>query len=93
MGSLISNDKRCVICGDTRYLHRHHIYPGTANRKKSEEDGCWVWLCPAHHNMGDSGVHNDKDLDRRLKALCQIEWEETYGSREDFIKRFGRNYI
>ena len=93
MDSLISNEKKCLICGDTRNLHRHHVYQGTANRKKSEKDGCWVWLCPAHHNMSNSGVHNDKVLDRKLKAICQIEWEKVYGSREDFIRRFGRNYL
>lgn len=90
--SLLSDKKECWYCGDTT-VHKHHIYPGTANRKKSEEDGCWVYLCPGHHNMSNYSVHRCKELDRRLKELCQIEWEKRYGDREAFIHRFGKSYI
>ena len=39
--------KRCFLCGATGGadpLDRHHIFPGTANRKKSEKYGLVVYL-------------------------------------------------
>lgn len=91
--SLISNDKRCVVCKTTENLHRHHIYEGFANRPKSEKFGCWCYLCARHHNMSSAGVHFNKQLEMYLKKKCQKAWEAKYGSREDFMKTFGRNYL
>jgi hypothetical protein len=92
MKSIMNNEKVCVVCGDT-VVHRHHIFYGTGNRKQSERYGCWVYLCPLHHNMSLSGVHFDTELDMKLKKECQEKWEEIYGTREEFIKTFGRNYL
>lgn len=91
--SIISNERQCLLCGDTRELHKHHIYGGFGNRKLSEKYGCWVYLCANHHNMSKYGVHFDTELDMELKRLCQKKWEEKYGDREDFIRVFGRNYL
>lgn len=91
--SIIANERRCVLCGTTYRLHKHHIYHGTANRRKSEQDGCWVYLCAAHHNMSAFSVHNNAELDRRLKQDCQKVWEQKYGKRDAFIKRYGRSYL
>lgn len=92
MMSLLSNDKKCYICGATYSLHRHHIFFGSANRKLSEQDGCWVYLCPAHHNGSNCSPHYNRKIDLWLKEECQIAWEGVYGTRQDFIKRYGRNY-
>ena len=91
--SIISNERVCYICETPSVLHKHHIFYGTANRKNSEKYGCWVYLCANHHNMSNAGVHFDKDFDRFLKRLAQIKFEECNGSREDFIKIFGKNYL
>lgn len=91
--SLISGEKICWICGCTGDLHRHHIFPGTANRRKSEKDGCWVYLCSDHHNMSNFSAHHNKEIDRRLKETCQEIWENTYGDRTAFIRRYGKNYL
>lgn len=90
--SIISNDKKCIVCEDV-YVHKHHIYEGTANRKKSEQDGCWCYLCPKHHNMSNEGIHYNRDFNEKMKKECQRRWEEIYGSREDFIRRYGRSYL
>ena len=90
--SIISNEKKCVVCGTTLDLHRHHIYGGS-RRKASEKYGCWVYLCARHHNMSDLGVHFNPALDAYLKAAGQLAWQYTYGTTEDFIKTFGRNYL
>ena len=79
------------MCGTTIDLHRHHIFGG-ANRKYSEADGLWVYLCAKHHNMSDEGVHFNKALDERLKKLGQNAYEEEH-SHEEFMERYGRNYL
>ena len=93
MRSIISNEKQCVVCGRGGNLHRHHVFYGRANRKLSEKYGCWVYLCPEHHNMSNNGVHFNHDLDLRLKRQCQEAWQEINGTQEDFMKVFGRNYL
>lgn len=92
MTSILSAEKRCFICGTTQNLHRHHIYHG-ANRKISERWGCWVYLCYAHHNGSNMGVHFNSELDRELQCRCQEAWEAQFGSREDFRKTFGRSFL
>lgn len=87
------NEKVCYQCGTPFNLHIHHIFKGP-NRKLADEDGCWVYLCFTHHT-GDEGVHTSKYkwLDDQLKMKAQAAWEERYGSREDFRKRYGKSYL
>lgn len=91
--SVLSNEKKCFFCGDTRDLHRHHIYYGIGNRSLSEKHGCWVWICAKHHNMSNRSVHMDRDMDLRLKQYCQRYMESNGWTREDFMEVFGRSYI
>ena len=74
------------------YIDIIDVFYGTANRKKSEEFGCWVYLCAGHHNMTDYSVHFNKELDLKLKKECQKEFEK-YGSREEFRRIFGKSYL
>ena len=92
--SIIQANKVCYYCQTPYNLHKHHIFYGIANRKKSEQDGCWCWLCARHHNMSDEGVHFDKEFDLWLKQVCESRWLQYYEATiEDFIKRYGKNYI
>lgn len=93
MKSLISDNQVCVVCGTTFNLHRHHIFYGTANRRQSEKYGCTCYLCAHHHNLSQDGVHANRELDLKLKRICQEKWEEEYGTREDFIRAFGKSYL
>ena len=93
MKSIISNERECFICHKLEPLHKHHIYEGTGRRALSEKYGCWIYLCPRHHNWSDYGIHANKELDLKIKQMCQKKWMELYGSEEDFIKVFGRNYL
>lgn len=91
--SILSNERKCFVCGYGYKLHKHHIYGG-GRRKISEQDGCWVYLCAYHHNMSDSGVHFNHPLDIRLKQICEKRWMEVNEATiDDFIQRFGRNYL
>jgi len=90
--SILQKEKKCFVCGMDNVLHKHHIYAGVANRPLSEKYGCWVWLCPYHHNMSNHGIHADIELDKKIKQICQERFEETH-TREEFMQIFGRNYL
>jgi hypothetical protein len=52
-----------------------------------------VYLCQDHHT-GARGVHFNKKLDLELKKEAETKWLEYYAkSKDDFIKRYGKNYI
>lgn len=91
MKSIISNERVCFICGSPFNLHKHHIFGG-ANRRLSEQDGLWVYLTGHYHNLSNEGVHFNKELDLQLKQLAQQKYEETH-TREEFMQRYGRNYL
>ena len=91
MDSIMQDEKKCYITGNTENLHEHHIYAG-ANRQISEKNGFKVWLRADWHNMSDYGVHFNRELDLMLKRECQQKFEETH-SREEFISLIGRNYL
>lgn len=93
MESVIQKEKYCLVCGTTYNIHKHHVFFGTANRKKSEEYGLTVNLCAYHHNMSNEGVHFNKHLDYHLKQMAQRYYETHYGTREDFRRDFGKSYL
>lgn len=89
--SIISNEKKCFICGRTINLHNHHIMFGK-NRKKADEDGLTVFLCYEHHE-GTNGVHGKKghELDIKLKKISVEIWCKYYNkTEEDFRERYGK---
>lgn len=94
--SLYSDEPECWIC-HSPVVHVHHIYPGTGRRGVSDREGCWVYLCPAHHNMSNMGVHFDKELDAFFRSDCQRRWERREGisdpEHKAFIELMGRNYL
>ena len=67
----------------------HHIFNGTANRKKSEEDGLKIYVHPQCH----AEIHEKQGLDLDFKRRGQKVWCEHYDKPEsEFIKRYGKNY-
>lgn len=92
MDSILQHERACYITGDTRNLHRHHIYFGNPLRRISEQNGFWVWLRYDWHNGASYGVHHDRTLDLRLKEACQATYEET-NNREAFRRLIGKSYL
>lgn len=82
----------CEICGIETECARHEVFFGTANRRLSIKWGMTAWLCPAHHNMTNDGVHFNRDNDLILKRRYQAHFELMY-SHELFVAIFGRNYL
>ena len=93
MKSILQSEKECYICHTTQNLQLHRVFYGTANRKLSDEDGCVVYLCQMHHT-GRLGIHFNKAENLKLKEEMERAWIEYCGkTKEDFIRRYGRNFI
>ena len=91
--SILQKEKKCYVCNKLVGLHTHEVYYGK-NRQRSIEDGCCIYLCGKHHNLSKEGIHFNKELDELVKTKMQIAWQEYYNkSVDDFIKRFGKNYL
>ena len=68
----------------------HHVFNGTANRKKAEEDRMKIYIhpMPCHEE-----IHKMQGLDLQMKMKAQKIWCEYYDKSEnDFIERYGKNY-
>ena len=83
---------RCVLCGKLGYMYEHHIFEGNGRRKRSERYGMTCLLC-YHCHTGDNGVHMNEKLNKKLKRAAQRKFENEVGTREEFIKLFGRSYL
>lgn len=92
-----TDDTQCFLCGmnhNVEKLDVHHIF-GASNRKHSEKYGLKVYL---HHRkchiFGRDSVHQNADVNNRLKAHAQRVAMKHYSwSVEDWIKIFGKNYL
>lgn len=73
---------------------RHEIFEGrTGNRQKSIEDGLVIFVTPEQHRYNGS-IHLDPKKWEWLKELAEKTWIEYYGkTKEDFIRRYGKNYL
>ena len=86
-------NRTCWACG-AYAPEEHHVFYGVANRKMSEKYGLKVHLCSRCHRDNLDGVHGqNKELDHRLKVTGQRVFETHHGTREQFAKIFGRNYL
>lgn len=87
--------EHCIETG-TPYCHRHHIFYGfNGSRKKSEFRGFVIPLAHHLHEFQAGSIHNNPNegLDLKWKQKAQKYYEEHYGSREDFIKEFGKSHL
>jgi hypothetical protein len=100
--SLLNTQKGiCFICGRYGQTDRHHLFFGTANRRLSEEDGLWVYLCPSCHNRPPNGAHFNPNTALFLHKVGQQAYEEKAAkngadkaeARQKFMERYGKNYL
>jgi hypothetical protein len=100
MKSILSNEKVCFLCGANGPLEKHHVFPAS-NRKRSERDGLWVYLCHFCHNTNPNGVHFNQAKNIALREKAERAWiKERFNSSEPtteeidaFIREYGINYI
>lgn len=81
----------CVVCGSP-YVQRHHVLYGTGNRKVSDKYGYVIPLCAEHH-IGGNGIHRNRGMALHWMELAQQHYERHKGTRQDFIREFGRSYL
>lgn len=87
------------MCGRYGPTEKHHIFGGVANRKLSEQDGLWVYLCPDCHNRPPNGVHFNKKRMEWLHKFGQAMYEASNVGltnedvRQKFMERYGKNYL
>ena len=93
MKSVLQDDRECFFCHTVNCLEFHHIFFGSSNRRNSERRGLKVWLCNRHHTGGPQAVHRNRKADICLKEMAQFYYEQNLGSREEFIKEFGKSYL
>ena len=90
--SILQEEKCCYATGiKSQFLVRHHTMNGTANRKKAEEDGLWIWLLPQIHEYIHH-THEGHTLLMEYKKISQAKYEETH-SHEEWMKRYKKNYL
>lgn len=92
------DEQRCFLCGRNGAgdpLELHHVFPGTALRKKSEKYGLVVYLCGKRcHRDGKKSAHRCRETQLRLKQWAQRKAMEEQGwSTEDWCREFGKNYL
>lgn len=91
--SIISEERRCYICGSVRWIEIHHVFGG-ADRKTSDKYGLTVPLCHYCHNEPPNGVHQNKEIRKVLQAKVQKKAMAHYGwDMEAWRSRFGKNYL
>jgi uncharacterized protein YlaI len=88
MKSIVQREYECFVCKRTDTLTTHHIYAGS-RRKRSDEEGLTVKLCPTCHERIQ---HHDAKADLLLKQIGQRSFEKTH-TRAEFISLFGKNYL
>lgn len=101
--SILNTQKHiCFLCGRYGPTEVHHIFGGVANRRLSEQDGLWVYLCPDCHNRPPNGVHFNPNNMKRLHIAGQSRWEMVKiiqdgmadeEARSAFMERYGKNYL
>jgi len=92
--SIIPQSQACYVCGCKTNLHQHEAIFGTAHRQLSIREGLVFYLCSKHHNMSSEGVHQNRELDLKLKRIAQAEWLKQHNNDIDlWMKIFRRNYL
>ena len=91
MKSIIQRERACYLCGRETGLEKHHVFAGTANRRISEQNGLWVWLCHSCHT-GTDGAQYDRDKNLSLKRDAQAAFEETH-THEEWMMLIRKSYI
>lgn len=90
--SIFTDDmEHCFYTGSTD-IERHHVF-NSYNRNRSEKYGFVIPLRRDLHPNGVMADDNWQNLDLHLKQECQKHYEKYIGTRYEFMKEFGRNWL
>lgn len=104
MESIMQSDKNtCYLCDGKAYwtdndmldrLEEHHVFGGNPGRKLSERYGLKVYLHGIKcHREGQKSAHKSRCTREFLQSEGQKAFERVHGSRQEFMKVFGKNYL
>lgn len=81
---------KCWRCGVMGRTARHEIF-GASNRGQSKADGLWINVCPLCHTK----AHESRVVADAMKRAGEGRWlaEDWSRSVQDFVERYGRNYL
>lgn len=81
---------QCYLCHRVGRMEIHHCLHGI-RRKKADDYGLTVHLCPLCHRL----LHDHGVGDLLLEQTAQLAFERHYRSdgREKWMKEFGKNYL
>lgn len=93
--SVFTDDMDSCMFTGSPIVERHHIFyhMGGGMKEKCEKYG---FIAPLRPDLHPNGVHAGKDakkIDTQLKQMAQTYYEEHYGTREDFIREFGKSVL
>ena len=93
MKSIIQSDTDvCFFC-QGRPTETHHVIGGAhINRVYCDEDGLVIRVCRTCHDKLHNGP-GSAVLTRKLRQLGQEKYEARIGTRADFMKRYGKNWL
>ena len=93
MKSIIQTDTGvCFFC-QGRPTETHHVIGGAhINRVYCDEDGLVIRVCRTCHDKLHNGP-GSAVLTRKLRQLGQEKYEARIGTRADFMKRYGKNWL
>lgn len=88
---LQTDEKICYLCNKPLYNNKdkHHILNGSGLRDKCEEDRLFCFVHRCCHRY----IHDHPITAKTLKMRAQRKYEEEIGTREEFIKRYGKSYL
>ena len=90
--SVLTDDMDTCMFTGSPYIERHHVFGG-ANKALSEKYG---YIAPLRYDLHPNGANRGADaglIDITLKQKCQRHYEANIGTREQFIKEFGKSYL
>ncbi len=84
----------CFLCGRPAE-GEHHLLFGTGKRRLAEEDGLKIPICNQCHTLGvvTGRIHDNPMAEKLSKMLGQALYETRIGSRQEFMKRYGKSYL
>jgi len=86
--SVFTDNDRCMVCKSTYQLTWNEIYRGR-NRTNSMKYGFCLRMCLNCHRE----YQEDANFNELWHKTAQRYFEEYYGTRDEFISIFRRNYL
>ena len=109
MKSIVTEYEQYSVFSGTPTTTRHHCVFGRGLRKLADEDGLWIPVTDAEHNMSPNGtinqIHDNPAAEKLSKIAGQLAWEKEFyrsrwynggvgdRAREAFRKRYGQSFL